>query len=160
MGAWILSNDIYIRLHPKEKFEKIKNRMFKSAKEVHVKVYPIPKFLFKDRPKCVFCNAYAYFMLEDGSFICRKCLENLLNSTVKLEEYEDIKLPLNEETVRQLRFEFSFDEEKWYQIKGTNLVVRDWKRFLPKLKKALLNKTSLAIKGEYRRERKELIIYG
>jgi len=101
-----------------------------------------------------------WFMLEDTSFICRRCLENILDSTVRMEEYEDIKVPLTEETVRQLRFEFSFNGERWYQVRGTNLVVKDWKKFLPKLKKALLNKTSLIVKGEYWREKKELIIYG
>lgn len=151
--------DIYIRLHHKENFDKIKNKIFKSAKEVHVKVYPIPKFLFKDKPKC-HCGNDAYFMLEDMSFICRRCLEDILDSTVKMEEHEDIKVPLTEETVRQLRFEFSFDGERWYQVRGANLIVKDWKKFLPKLKKALLNKTSLIVKGEYWREKKELIIYG
>lgn len=149
---------IFIRLKAgqEEKLSKTLNYTYIPEKSIKVKVLPVPEFI-KDAV-CKSCRQPAKFMLEDMTLICQPCLEQILKSVSTLEKKEDTLVPLTEETLAKIKFEWSTDRERWYSIRGIGLKPKNTKSFLETIKKVFISGQFLVCEAEYNKDAKELII--
>ncbi len=149
---------IFLRLPKKQKtkIRIIKSKKFVASKPIKLKVFPIPKFI--EKPKCKYCDGMARYMLEDFSLICNKCLNKILETTSDLKEVSDLDVIIDAEVIKRLNFEFSFDGEQWYRVKGSNLVIHNKEKFIEKLKQSIINDSRIEIFGEYIKDSKILIV--
>jgi len=149
---------IFLRL-PKNQMSKvkiIKTKKFIASKPIRLKIFPIPKFI--ENPKCKYCGGTPNYLLEDFTLICNKCLNKILEVTSELKEVPDLDVIIDAETLKRLSFEFSFDGEQWYRVKGSNLIVHDKEKFIEKLKQSIINGSKIEIFGDYVKDSKILIV--
>ena len=149
---------IFIRLKAgqEEKLSKTLNYTYIPEKSIKVKVLPVPEFI-KDAV-CKSCRQPAKFMLEDMTLICQPCLEQILKSVSTLEKKEDTLVPLTEETLAKIKFEWSTERERWYSIRGVGLKPKNMKSFLEIIKKVFISGQFLVCEAEYNKDAKELVI--
>jgi len=148
---------IYLRIIDNKKIKVIMNKLFISEKNIKVKLYPIPNWI--KNPKCQ-CGKKADYVLEDVSLICKKCLEDVLNVTTKLYELKDVNIPIIQETIKMLRFEWSTDKNRWYHIRGENIQPANWENFLESIKELITkNKSTLQFNAEYDKNVKTLKLW-
>jgi len=149
---------IFIRLKAgqEEKLSKTLNYTYVPEKSIKVKVLPVPEFI-KDAV-CKSCRQPAKFMLEDMTLICQPCLEQILKSVSTLEKKEDTLVPLTEETLAKIKFEWSTERERWYSIRGVGLKPKNMKSFLETIKKVFISGQFLVCEAEYNKDAKELVI--
>jgi len=148
---------IYFRLSKdyKKQVKMIENTIFVSKTSKSVTFFPIPPFL--KNPKCG-CGTKAQFMLEDMSCVCSKCLNKPFVG-VELKKEDDISISLTEWNIRNIKFEWSVNNDRWYTIYGRSLKPRNWKRFLSELKSMILHDKELSLEVDYEKETKILLIY-
>ena len=149
---------IFIRLKvgQEEKLSKTLNYTYIPESLIKVKVLPVPEFI-KDAV-CKSCKQPAKFMLEDMTLTCQPCLELILKSVSTLEKKEDTLVPLTEETLAKMKFEWSTDRERWYSIRGIGLKPKNMKDFLEVIKKVFISGQFLVCEGDYSKDKKELQI--
>jgi hypothetical protein len=59
-----------------------------------------------------------------------------------------------------MRFEFSFDEERWYNLWGSRIETKNWNDLLNRIRQMTINQKDIEIDGEYTQdEPRKLIIY-
>jgi len=149
---------IFLRL-PKNQMAKIKvikSKKFVPSKPIKLKIFPIPKFI--ENPKCKYCGGIPNYLLEDFTLICNKCLNKILEVTSELKEVPDLDVIIDFEIIKKLSFEFSFNGDQWYRVKGSNLIIRDKEKFVEKLKQSIINGSKIEIFGDYVKDSKILII--
>ena len=149
---------VFIRLKAgqEEKLSKTLNYIYVPESPIRVKVLPIPEFI-KDAV-CKSCKQPAKFMLEDMTLTCQPCLEQILKSVSTLEKKEDTLVPLTEETLAKMKFEWSTERERWYSIRGIGLKPKNMKSFLETIKKVFISGQFLVCEAEYDKDQKALQI--
>ena len=149
---------IFIRLKvgQEEKLSKTLNYTYIPESSIKVKVLPVPEFI-KDAV-CKSCKQPAKFMLEDMTLTCQPCLEQILKSVSILEKREDTLVPLTEETLAKMKFEWSTERERWYSIRGVGLKPKNMGLFLETIKKVFISGQFLVCEAEYDKDKKCLTI--
>lgn len=97
-------------------------------------------------------------MREDMSCVCPKCINKALVG-VRLETKVDVSIPLTKYTIRNIKFEWSVNDDRWYTVYGRGLKPRNWDRFLSELKNMILHDKTLSLEADYDKDRKEMTIY-
>jgi len=148
---------IYLRLSEsyKKQVKITKNSTFVSKTSKTVTLFPVPPFL--KNPKCK-CGNKTEFMLEDMSCICSECVNKPLVG-VKLKTENDVSIPLTKYTIRNIKFEWSVNNDRWYTVYGRGLKPRNWNKFLVKLKDMILHDKELSLEVDYDKDKKEMTIY-
>jgi len=147
---------IRLKIGQEEKLSKTLNYVYVPESVIKVKVLPVPEFI-KDAV-CKSCKQPAKFMLEDMTLTCQPCLEQILKSVSTLEKKEDTVVPLTEETLAKMKFEWSADRERWYSIRGIGLKPKNMDSFLAAIKKVFISGQFLVCEAEYNKDKKELQI--
>lgn len=96
----------------------IETLTFKSEVGGFVKISPIPECV-KD-PSCQTCNKPAT-LLSGINFSCSNCL-NMLIGKSKLVSNQELFSPSIKHAVFITIFEWSTNNERWYRLKGSNIV--------------------------------------
>lgn len=136
---------IYIRLSKEQKFEETTNFMFIRPLDITVKLCSIPEFV--GEVKCD-CGNKASVIMNDTMYKCEECIKLLLSNS-KLKKKKDTPLPLTKASIRDVRFEWSVNREKWYIVYGKKIKTDDWNAFLQKIKNMFLHNTEELIDGDY-----------
>jgi len=149
---------VFLRLGKNQNvnIQKTRNSIFTPNISKSFTFFPIPSFL--NEHKCA-CGKKATVILDDMSCICSECVKDRFKNTNKFEMVEDLSFSLTEITIKKLRFEWSVNQERWYNVYGQNLKPKNWTKFLSKIKDMLLNGKSIILEVEYKKETKEMIIY-
>lgn len=97
-------------------------------------------------------------MLENMSCICSRCVNKPL-AGIKLETEDDVSIPLTKYTIRNIKFEWSVNGDRWYTVYGRGLKPRRWDKFLVRLKDMILRDRELSLNADYDKDKKEMTIY-
>jgi len=146
---------IELRPASNQKVVVVNNKVYKSDRNIRVKVFPIPNFI--KEPKCL-CGKEAIAMEEEMNLICARCLQKKLETKVVLTSVKDMSIPLTEETIKRMRFEWSTDGDRWYYVHGKNLRPSNWDILIERIKKMVVQDAPITLEAEYRKETKELEI--
>ena len=138
----------------KTKVMNVINKVFVPSKPVQITLYPT---IMIENPKCG-CGNEAKYMLEDMSLTCNECLNKMMIHTSILQEKEDTAIPLNEGTIKRLRFEWSPDGERWYSVQGRNLIIGNVNSFIADLRKGIIADVPMETEAEYVKETKKMTI--
>jgi hypothetical protein len=148
---------ISLRLKTTSKIEQVVIKRFIPQIPVKITLAPIPTFI-KD-PKCA-CGKLGRYLIEDTTnIVCSDCLNQILKSVSKLEERLDFNIPINETTMKRLYFEWSPDENRWYSVKGENILPYNWDDFIKRMREGMLsNKPIIFSQAEYNKDLRKLTI--
>ena len=149
---------IFLRLNAEQNISKATNYEFISNVPSKVSICPIPEFI--GEVKCD-CGEFATVILNDEIYKCNVCIKLLVPES-KLSKSNAISYPITKKTIKELKFEFSFNDEKWYTLWGRNIETNNWDTFLRDVKDMALNNREIEIEAEYIKEeeknRKRLVI--
>ena len=149
---------VFIRLKAgqEDKLSKTLNYTYKPKSKLKVCLTAIPPFI--SNPKCHICGGNASYMLEDYKLMCSLCFDSVLNGISELQKTEDTMVPLTEDTLKRMKFEWSIDRERWYSIHGSGLKPKNVKSFLLKVKESFISGKMLVVECEYEKETKSMNI--
>jgi hypothetical protein len=148
---------IYLKMASNQNLGKITNYTYKENQSIKIKLFPFPTWL--KNPKCETCNEPAHYLLENMSPICRNCLNKIFKEVVTLEKNDDVNIPLDINSIKKLRFEWSIDGERWYPINGQNIKFVNMEKFLEAFKNSIINDKVLKCEADYSKETKEMKIF-
>src|SRR3989304_7052042 len=142
---------ILLRISPEQNISKAINYEFVSASpEQVISICPIPPFI--GEVKCD-CGELATIFLNDEIYKCNICIKFLLPQS-KLTTSTAISFPITKKTVRDIKFEWSVNEERWYNLWANNIETKRWDSLLKDMKDMILNGKQLIIDGDYDQARK------
>lgn len=148
--------EITLRLGRTSKIEVIDSYQYVPKRDVEIKITPVPPFLKGGKCKC---GKKAKFMLGNLTFICSKCLSSMFADSNELKTMKDVSIPLTEGTLSMLRFEWSLNRERWYNLFGGNIKPRNVKKFLSNVKEMLVKNKTFILEVEYDKENKIMTIF-
>jgi len=146
---------IFIRIAPESNISIAKNYEFIGKELLYISLCPIPEIV--GEVNCD-CGQPATVIFNDELYKCNTCTKYLIPEN-KLESNDDLSYPITIQTIKEMRFEFSYNGEKWYNLWGRNIETKEWKGFLKEIKAMALEKKEIEINGEYTQETKKMQIY-
>lgn len=146
---------LFLRIAPETNIIIAKNYEFVAEKNLHLVLCPIPEFI--GAVKCD-CGEPATVLLNEETYKCNSCLIFLIPHT-KLESNDDLSFPITFQTIKEMRFEWSTNGEKWYNVWGRNIETSNWNALLKELKAMALDKKEIEINGSYDPDNKHMQIY-
>lgn len=156
-GVFIMQIFIRLKAGQEEKLSKTLNYTYKPKQKVKICLIPIPPFI--EDPICYICKTKANYMFEDFRLVCSDCLDTMIEGITKLEKNEDTTVPLTEDTLKRIKFEWSADRERWYSIRGSGFEPKNMSSFLAKLKEAFITGKFMIAEAEYKKETKTMVIF-
>jgi hypothetical protein len=150
---------IFIRLREgqEDKLSKILNYTYKPKQPMKICLTAIPPFI-KD-PVCHICKTRADYMQDDCKLVCAECVNEMIKGMTELQKKEDTTFPLTADTLKKIKFEWSTDRERWYNIRGGSFKPKDMDAFLAKVKDSFISGKFLIAEGEYEKETKMMTIF-
>src|SRR3972149_5947413 len=143
---------MFLRINPEQNISKAPNYEYVSTfPEQVITVCPIPPFI--EEVKCD-CGEIATVFLNDEIYKCNICVKLLLPRS-KLTQSSAISFPITKKTVKDIRFEWSANGEKWYNIWATKIETKRWDSLLRDIKNMILENKPLEIEGDYDQLRKK-----
>jgi len=146
---------IFLRLNSEQNINKAINYEYvSSSPEQVISICPIPEFV--GEVKCD-CGEKATVIFNNEIYKCGICVKLLLPKT-KLVSSTTISHPITKKTVRELKFEWSVNGERWYNLWARNMETMRWDSFLKDVKEMILSGKQLTIEGDYDQLRRRMTI--
>lgn len=140
---------IFLRLNSEQNINMATNYEFISGTDDKISLCPIPEFV--GEVKCD-CGNIATLILNDEIYKCNTCIKLLIPRSSKLIKADASSYPLTKKTIKDLKFEWSVNQEKWYTLWGSKIETNNWKDFLKHVKDMIVNKKDVELNADYDRE--------